>query len=161
MPHHVPSPTTLSPHHPTNMLYTPTPHILDTPQGYFNFSYLIQVSNGILKLNCSFFYLFLFGNCRRLDLFVSTFIFIDFFVIFTFWGNCRLSCHYCFNCEFIYHQQTVATYCQSVPGELRMSWCHSWHPKTLFCQHTASVREGRFIYLKISTLSFESYGSNL
>lgn len=58
MPHHVPSPTTLSPHHPTNMLYTPTPHILDTPQGYFNFSYLIQVSNGILKLNCSFFFIY-------------------------------------------------------------------------------------------------------
>lgn len=76
-----------------------------------------------------------------------------FFVTFAFLRKLQAQLPLLFNFEFINHQQTVATYYQSVPGELRMSWCHSRRPKTSFCQHTASVREGRFIYLKIYTLS--------
>lgn len=34
-------------------------------------------------------------------------------------------------------------------------------PQTSFCQLAASVREGRYIYLKIYTLSFELHGSRL
>lgn len=72
------------------MLHSPTPHILNTPQGYFHFSYLIllllllQVSNGILKIELLYF-VFVFDNCGRLGFCASIhlhFFYIYFFILF-------------------------------------------------------------------------------
>lgn len=86
---HVPSPTTLSPHHPTNMLHSPTPHILNTPQGYFHFSYLIllllllQVSNGILKIELLYFvFVWQLWKVGILCIHPPSFFYIYFFILF-------------------------------------------------------------------------------